>query len=81
MTLSAHEAWQSLSEVAEIIEPKAKNREEFFDECKVDAWKDVVACYRTYECVFVTGPWDEELVNALPTGLKSVHHNGTFLHA
>jgi glyoxylate reductase len=74
---SAHEDWSSLSSIAEIIEPKARSRDEFIKECKSGAFDKVVATYRTFQSVAITGLIDEELIAALPKGLKYIAHNGT----
>lgn len=74
---SAHEAYRSLSEIADLILPQAKNRNEFIEECKSGGRLDnVVAVFRTFFSASVTGLWDEELVNALPKSLKFCCHNG-----
>jgi hypothetical protein len=61
------------------VEPKSTTRADFIEECKSGALDGVVAAYRTFESVKVTGRIDEELVAALPKSLKFIAHNGTFL--
>ena len=56
--------------------PKADNRTDFIKECKSGALDGVVAVYRTFGSVNITGRVDEELVKALPKGLKFISHNG-----
>lgn len=73
---SAHEAWAEIASIAEIIEPKARSREEFIQECKSGAFDNVVAAYRTFMSVAITGMVDEELVSHLPKSLKFMAHNG-----
>lgn len=75
-TFSAHEEWASISEIADIIEPKARSREEFIKECKLGAFDNVVATYRTFQSVAITGLIDEELIALLPRSLKFIAHNG-----
>lgn len=58
--------------------PKATNRTEFVEECKSGALDGVVAVYRTFPSISITGRVDEELVPALPKSLKYICHNGTF---
>lgn len=65
-----------MTEVAEIITPKATNREEFIAECKSGRFDDVVAAYRTFPSVSITGIFDEELVQAIPKSLRFLAHNG-----
>jgi glyoxylate reductase len=74
---SAHDDWSSLSSIADIIEPKARSRDEFIKECKSGAFDKVVATYRTFQSVAITGLIDEELIAALPKGMKYIAHNGT----
>lgn len=59
-----------------MIEPKARSREEFIKECKSGAFNKVVAAYRTFQSVAITGLVDEELVALLPKSLKFIAHNG-----
>ncbi|MCJ1434026.1 hypothetical protein MMC27_003391 [Xylographa pallens] len=72
----AKEEWQALSSLAELVTPKATNRTEFLKECKSGALDGVVAVYRTFGSASVTGRVDEEMVKALPKGLKYIAHNG-----
>lgn len=75
--VSAKKEWESLSSIGDLIEPKAKNREEFIKECQSGAFDEVVAIYRTFVSVAVTGLIDEELVAVLPKNVKFLAHNGT----
>ncbi|KAB8276818.1 D-isomer specific 2-hydroxyacid dehydrogenase [Aspergillus minisclerotigenes] len=74
--IHAHTTWQSLSDIAELVEPTATNRAEFIQECKDGKLDGVVAAYRTFDSVSITGLVDEELVNALPSSLKYLAHCG-----
>lgn len=56
--------------------PTAKNRAEFIEECKSGKLDGVVAAYRTFGSISITGLVDEELVKALPESLKFIAHNG-----
>ena len=40
------------------------------------AFDEVVAAYRTFQSVAITGLIDEELVKILPKSLKFIAHNG-----
>lgn len=62
----AHKQWQSLSELGELIQPQATNREEFLNECKDGKLDGVVAAFRTFASTSVTGFFDEELCSVLP---------------
>lgn len=72
----AHDTWNSLSDIADLIEPQSKNRSEFLEECKSGKLDGVAAAYRTFMSASITGLWDEELVNALPKSLQFCAHNG-----
>ncbi|PGH00482.1 hypothetical protein AJ80_09173 [Polytolypa hystricis UAMH7299] len=72
----AHQAWSGISDIADVIVPKAKNRKEFIEECKSGRFDNVVAAYRTFPSVDQTGLFDEELVKVLPTSLKFLAHCG-----
>ncbi|KAL2353958.1 glyoxylate reductase [Cryomyces antarcticus] len=72
----AHKTWDSLSSIAELVNPSASNRAKFIEECKSGKYDGVKAAYRTFASVSVTGLWDEELVNVLPKSLEFVAHNG-----
>jgi len=76
---SAHKEWESLSEIADIIEPKARSRQEFIEECKSGAFDNVVAAYRTFLSVAITGLIDDELLTLLSKSLKFIAHNGMSL--
>ena len=65
-----------MSSIAEIIEPKARSREEFIQECKSGAFDNAIVAYRTFQSVAITGLLDEKLVQSLPKGLKFIAHNG-----
>ena len=73
---SAHQEWKSLSELGELIEPQAKNREDFIKECKDGKLDGVVAAYRTFPSVSITGRFDAELLQHLPKSWRYVAHCG-----
>ena len=75
----ARKDWESLSSIAELIEPKAKNREEFIKECQSGAFNGVVAAYKTFASKDITGRFDEELVKQLPESWKFICNNGMWL--
>ena len=66
---SVPETWASLSSLAELITPKSTNRTAFLEECRSGALDGVKICYRTAQSVSITGLFDTELVNALPSTL------------
>lgn len=74
--LSAHEAWKSLGEIAELVETSAKNRSEFIEQCKAGKYDGIHGVFRTFPSVEITGRWDTELVEVLPKSLLFCAHNG-----
>jgi lactate dehydrogenase-like 2-hydroxyacid dehydrogenase len=74
---SAHGAWNKLSEVGDVVQPTATNRDAFIAECQSGALDGVVAVYRTYTSLSITGRWDAELVKHLPRSLRFVSHVGS----
>ncbi|KAG6154543.1 hypothetical protein E4U37_001950 [Claviceps purpurea] len=72
----AHEAWSRVAQIADVLTPKAKNREDFIAEAQSGAFDGVVVAYRTFESFAVTGKVNNELLDALPSSLKFLCHNG-----
>jgi D-3-phosphoglycerate dehydrogenase len=62
--------------LGELVQPTAKNRAEFIQECRDGKLDGVVAAYRTFASAKITGLIDEELVNVLPKSLKYLSHCG-----
>jgi glyoxylate reductase len=73
---SATESWESLSDVADLVESSARSRTDFLEECFSGVLDGVLVIYRTFESVELTGRFDEELVASLPISVKSICHNG-----
>ncbi|KAL5322815.1 hypothetical protein ACEPPN_010794 [Leptodophora sp. 'Broadleaf-Isolate-01'] len=71
----ALENFRKLSSVAQTEVLTSKSRAEFFNECK-GKYKDIVAIYSTSSSCAVTGKFDKELVQNLPSSLKFICHNG-----
>ena len=59
--------------------PKSDNRDNFIAEAKGGALDGVVAIFRTFGSVSITGRIDEELTSALPKSVKFICHNGKYL--
>lgn len=76
---SAQKTWDALSDVGELVKTRASNRTEFLQECREGKYDGVVAIYRTFHSISITGLIDEELVNALPKSLKYMAHCGLSL--
>ncbi|QSZ29044.1 hypothetical protein DSL72_003554 [Monilinia vaccinii-corymbosi] len=72
----AKEEWNALSNIGELLEPKARSRPEFIEECKSGRFDNVVAISRTFTSVAITGLFDAELISVLPKSLKFIAHNG-----
>ncbi|KAF2266867.1 glyoxylate reductase [Lojkania enalia] len=72
----AHESWNSLSSLAELVHTQARCRAEFLDECRSGQLNGTTVIYRTFESLSITGKFDPELVRLLPTSVKFVCHNG-----
>lgn len=72
----AQKEWEALSELGELIEPQSKNREDFIKECQEGKLDGVVAAYRTFPSVSVTGRFDADLIKHLPSSWKYLSHCG-----
>ncbi|GAD96498.1 hypothetical protein MYCGRDRAFT_83867 [Paecilomyces variotii No. 5] len=73
----AQEAWDSLSELADLTLATAQNRTDFIAECKSGRFDTVkVICDRAPSSLSITGRYDEELISALPQSVKFICHNG-----
>ncbi|KAL1896324.1 glyoxylate reductase [Sporothrix stenoceras] len=73
----ATEAWQALSEFADLIITKAASRTELLAECHSGALDGVVAIFdRAPHSTSTTGKFDEELIDALPASVRFLAHNG-----
>ena len=73
----AEKDWRSLSNLAELVTPKATSRADFIKECESGELDGIVATFRTFSSVTITGRVDTELIQALPKSLKYICHNGT----
>jgi len=73
---TAHDDWKALQEHAEVIQPQSTDRAVFLKECSSPDFANVVAIYRTFESISVTGPVDGELLRALPKTCRFICHNG-----
>lgn len=50
-------------------------------ECRAGAFDGVTTAYRNLESFDLTGRIDNELLDVLPSSLRFLCHNGSFLHA
>lgn len=72
----AEKEYHTLSEYGELISPEAKNREDFIEECRQGKLDGVVAAYRTFASISITGRFDKELCSVLPKSWKYLSHCG-----
>ncbi|KAK3047442.1 hypothetical protein LTR09_011190 [Extremus antarcticus] len=68
--------WQSLSSLVSLKEYASGTRKDFIQKCQSGEYDDVVGIYRSNESTSVTGPFDREMVQALPKNLRYIAHNG-----
>ncbi|KAL2213930.1 hypothetical protein CC79DRAFT_1375375 [Sarocladium strictum] len=70
-------SWEALSEHANLVTPKATNRQQFLEELRNGVHNNVeVICDRAPHSFAVTGKFDEELISALPPSVRFIAHNG-----
>lgn len=72
----AQEEWQGLADEFGVINPADLDRQQFLEQCHAGGFDDVIAILRTFDSVKRLGPFDRELIQALPESLKFVCHNG-----
>ncbi|KAL7274563.1 hypothetical protein RUND412_002533 [Rhizina undulata] len=72
----ARKEWDALSSIAELKEITTGTRDSIIQDLKDGKWDGVLAIYRTYDSVKITGRFDEELVGYLPKSLVFLCHNG-----
>ncbi|OAT10562.1 D-3-phosphoglycerate dehydrogenase [Blastomyces gilchristii SLH14081] len=68
--------WDNFSSIVSLHQYGQGNRDEFIANCKSGKYDGVVAIYRSNESTKVTGPFDAELLDALPKSLEFICHNG-----
>ncbi|KAK9474215.1 D-isomer specific 2-hydroxyacid dehydrogenase [Dipodascopsis tothii] len=71
----AQAEWQALSDVADIQVCESKSRAELIEDLK-GKYSKVVALYRTFNSVAMSGRFDAELAPHFPDTLKYICHNG-----
>ncbi|CCG26067.1 hypothetical protein CORT_0C06960 [Candida orthopsilosis Co 90-125] len=71
----AHEKWDEISKLVEVVDCESANREEFFQDLK-GKYSDITNVLRTFASVEQTGRFDEELASHMPDTLVSVSHTG-----
>ncbi|KAI3339115.1 D-isomer specific 2-hydroxyacid dehydrogenase [Ustulina deusta] len=68
--------WKALGSKYTLLEFPSGTREDFLANCRNGLYDAVVGCYRSNNSTRFTGPFDAELVDALPKSWKYVAHNG-----
>jgi glyoxylate reductase len=69
--------WEQIGQIAsKLYEYPDGSREDFISKCKNGDFEDLFAMYRSNDSNKMTGNFDEELVDALPSTLKFICHNG-----
>ncbi|KAH8595749.1 D-isomer specific 2-hydroxyacid dehydrogenase [Bisporella sp. PMI_857] len=71
----AHSKFQELSAIAQTENLSSNSRAEFFKDLN-GKYKDINAIYSTSSSYAVTGKFDLELIERLPSSLKFICHNG-----
>ncbi|KAL1632713.1 hypothetical protein SLS56_003410 [Neofusicoccum ribis] len=72
----ARKEWEGCSSFVGLQEFPTGTREEFLANLKSAKYDNVVVIYRSNDSTKYTGPFDKELVQALPSSLKYICHNG-----
>ena len=71
-----YDDWKSLSTKFSLQEYIIGGRKMFLARCRAGEYDGVVGLYRSNSSTSVTGPFDAELISALPKSLKYICHNG-----
>ena len=71
----AHERWNQLESIAEIIDCTSQSREEFIHDLKAK-YLDVTCIARTFYSYSMTGKLDKEIAEAMSPTVKTLSHNG-----
>jgi lactate dehydrogenase-like 2-hydroxyacid dehydrogenase len=68
--------WEACSSLLKLHEYPSGSRSDFLSKLQSSEYKDLFVIYRSNESTKVTGPFDKEMVDALPESLKFICHNG-----
>ena len=71
-----NQEWSDFGSKYNLREFHTGSRDQFLSNCKKGEYNDVVGLYRSNTSVTETGPFDKELLSALPKSLKYICHNG-----
>ncbi|KAA8897281.1 hypothetical protein DIURU_005258 [Diutina rugosa] len=75
-TVYAHDKWDELATMADIVELESKSRDEFIKDLDNGKYDGVTNITRTFMSIKQTGRFDAELVKHFPDSVKSVSHCG-----
>ncbi|KAI0010652.1 hypothetical protein F4779DRAFT_576353 [Xylariaceae sp. FL0662B] len=68
--------WEALGSKYQLLEFRKGTRAQFLENCTSGQYDLVRGCYRSNNSTSITGPFDKELVAALPERWKFIAHNG-----
>ncbi|KAI1402441.1 D-isomer specific 2-hydroxyacid dehydrogenase [Hypoxylon fuscum] len=68
--------WEDLCSKYTLLEFRKGTRGQFLENCRNGTYAGVHGCYRSNNSNSVTGPFNQELVAALPESWKFIAHNG-----
>ncbi|KAK3074971.1 hypothetical protein LTR53_002140 [Teratosphaeriaceae sp. CCFEE 6253] len=74
--IHARQEWEALASIARLKEYSSGSRQDFLSKLRSGDLDDVVGIYRSNDSTRVTGPFDKELIQALPQTLRYITHNG-----
>ncbi|KAK5123818.1 hypothetical protein LTR85_002454 [Meristemomyces frigidus] len=72
----ARKEWEALGSLAKLKEYNSGSREDFLSKLRLGEYDGIVGIYRSNESTSLTGPFNKELVQALPKSLRYITHNG-----
>ena len=67
--------WKALESKYTLKEYRSGSRDDFLSKLKTE-FNDIVGLYRSNQSTSETGPFDAEMITALPKSLKYICHNG-----
>lgn len=76
LLLSATKDWEALSKIADLIVVTSTNRVDFIKEAKSGVFEGVVAAFRSFTSLGITGVFDEEILSVMPSTFKFLCQNG-----
>lgn len=73
----ARKEWEECAHfTSQLYEYPRGSRDDFISKCKSGEYTDLFAMYRSNDSNSITGDFDAELIEALPSSLKFICHNG-----